>query len=379
MANIIVLGGGLVGLVMARDLAADKDINVTVADLNPSIKEHLTPHGIEFVKADLSDADTVTQLIQGYDLVIGSLPGFLGFKNLETVIRAGKDIVDISFMPEDAMALDGLAKEHGITAVVDCGVAPGMSNMIPGYVDSILDKTTDLTIMVGGLPKERSWPYEYKAPFSPIDVLEEYTRPARLVRDGKLVVLPALSEPELVDFPDIGTLEAFNTDGLRSLIFTIDAPNMKEKTMRYPGHIELMRVLRETGFFSQENIELKDGTQVKPLDLTTRLLFPMWKLGPEDREFTVMRVEVSGLKDDKQVTYVYDLMDRYDEDTGFSSMSRTTGFPAVIMARQVLAGRFTDKGVFPPEFLGRDHELFRLVLAELTKRGVAFTERIETA
>ncbi|MDP7079411.1 MAG: saccharopine dehydrogenase C-terminal domain-containing protein [Candidatus Undinarchaeales archaeon] len=256
-------------------------------------------------------------------------------------------------------------------------MAPGMSNMIPGYVDSILDKTTDLTIMVGGLPKERSWPYEYKAPFSPIDVLEEYTRPARLVRDGKVVVLPALSEPELVDFPDIGTLEAFNTDGLRSLITTIDAPNMKEKTMRYPGHIELMRVLRETGFFSQEKIELKNGTQVKPLDLTTRLLFPMWKLGPEDREFTVMRVEVAGLKNDKQVTYTYDLMDRYDEDTGFSSMSRTTGFPAAIVARQVLAGRVTDKGVFPPEFLGRDHELFQLVLAELTKRGVVFTERIE--
>ena len=232
MTKIIVLGGGLVGQVMARDLAADNDIDVTVADLNPALKEQLTPHGIEFVQADLSDADTITQLIKGYDLVIGSLPGFLGFKNLETVIRAGKDIVDISFMPEDAMALDVLAKEHGVTAVVDCGVAPGMSNMIPGYVDSILDKTTELTIMVGGLPKERSWPYEYKAPFSPIDVLEEYTRPARLVRDGKVVVLPALSEPELVDFPGIGTLEAFNTDGLRSLITTIDAPNMKEDPTR---------------------------------------------------------------------------------------------------------------------------------------------------
>ena len=175
-----------------------------------------------------------------------------------------------------------LAQQHGVTVLTDCGVAPGMDNIILGYHHALMEVDA-FECYVGGLPVKRSWPYEYKAPFSPIDVVEEYTRPARVVENGKIVTKPAMSDAEYIDIDPIGTLEAFNTDGLRTLLKTMKVPNMKEKTLRYPGHIEYMRVLRETGLFGKEQIEVK-GVKVRPLDVTTTLLFPMWKIGPEEEE-----------------------------------------------------------------------------------------------
>ncbi len=188
--------------------------------------------------------------------MLSAVPGFMGFQTLKTIITAGKNVVDIAFFSENPFDLDALARKKGVTAIVDCGVAPGMSSVLIGHVDQLLDSTENILIYVGGLPEVRQWPYDYKAVFSPIDVIEEYTRPARYVENGHLVVREALSDAELMDFPGIGTLEVFNSDGLRTLADTIDAPNMKEKTLRYQGHIEKMAVLRATGLFSEEPIEI---------------------------------------------------------------------------------------------------------------------------
>jgi saccharopine dehydrogenase-like NADP-dependent oxidoreductase len=235
--NIIVLGAGLVGAPMAADLAADSSFKVTVADVDTKKLDDLEHQPVSLVQQDLSEPDNVYKLARKNDLVLNALPGFLGFKTLEAVIKAGKNVVDIAFFPEDPFLLDKPAKNKKVTAVVDCGVAPGMSNILTGHACRMLDKTESVLIYVGGLPEYREWPYEYKAVFSPLDVIEEYTRPARYVENGKLVTRPALSDAELLDFPPLGTLEAFNSDGLRSLANTIDSPNMKEKTLRYPGHI----------------------------------------------------------------------------------------------------------------------------------------------
>jgi saccharopine dehydrogenase-like NADP-dependent oxidoreductase len=271
--------------------------------------------------------------------------------------------------------MDALAKAKGVTAVVDCGVAPGLSNMIVGHLHAELETTNEVLILVGGLPKERIWPYEYKAPFSPIDVIEEYTRAARYMKDGQVVTVPALSEAELVDIPSVGVLEAFNTDGLRSLLKTINCPNMREKTLRYPGHAEKMRMLRETGFFSNASIDV-DGVKVRPVDLTSKLLFPMWKLNEGEEEFTVMHIEVTGLKDDKLMKHTYDLLDTTDRKTG-SSMSRTTGFPCAIIARLLLSGEYAQKGVIPPEILGQDKMIYDSVMAQLRDRDVIFRHKVQ--
>ncbi len=281
--RITVLGAGLVGSAIIKDLAKETDFAVTAIDINKKALNKLEREApIKIVVANLGQEDAIPGLVADADLVVCAVPGFMGFATLRQIIAAGKDVVDISFFAEDPFLLDELAKGQGVTAVVDCGVAPGLSNIIVGHVDSLLDRTERFTCYVGGLPKVRQWPFEYKAVFSPADVLEEYTRPARLVEYGREVVRPALSDIELLEFPGIGTLEAFNSDGLRSLRLTMDIPNMVEKTLRYPGHARLMQVFRDSGFFDAEPVTV-NGQSVRPLDLTSHLLFDQWKMQPGER------------------------------------------------------------------------------------------------
>lgn len=378
MTRALILGGGMVGSAMAMDLAADPRFQVTVADQRPEVLASLAErYGVRTAAADLGDPARVRALAADSDVVLGALSSVLGLQTLRAVIEAGRDYVDISFMAEDALALAPLARERGVCAVVDCGVAPGMSNLMCGFAASQLDPCESLEIYVGGLPVERRWPYEYKAGFAPHDVIEEYTRPSRLVEGGRIVVKEALSEPELMDFPGVGTLEAFNTDGLRSLIATMaQVPDMKEKTLRYPGHIGLMRVLRETGFFGKDPVRV-GGAEVRPLDLTAALLFPKWTFAPGEADLTVMRVIARGRRQGRPCRYTWDLLDSYDAQSGFRSMSRTTAFPATIMARFLVEGRFRAPGVHPPEVVGREPGLLDAMLQALAQRGVRYAARAE--
>ncbi len=380
MTNAIILGGGMVGGVMAMDLAGDDRFQVTVADHRDEVLARLAQRapGAKTIEADLSDAAAVQRLVRDCDIVLGALSSTIGFQTLRAVIEAGRNYCDISFMPEDALDLDDLARERGVTAVVDCGVAPGMSNMFVGWAQSQLDVVESVAIYVGGLPRERTWPFQYKAGFSPADVIEEYTRPSRIVEHGRMVVREALSEPELLDFPGLGTLEAFNTDGLRSLATTIKADRMVEKTLRYPGHIELMRVLRHLGLFSHDAIEVgPQRMRVRPIDVTTALLFPKWTYQPGEEDLTVMRIIVEGARNRKRFRHTLDLNDSFDRASGCTSMSRTTALPNTIMARRIVEGRFKRPGVNPPEFIGREPGLFEDVVAELRARGIDYAIKSE--
>ena len=372
----IVLGGGLVGAPIALDLAKDKDINVTVADISDGILKKFKTHTkIKTIKQDLSDRQGLKEMISCFDMVINAVPGFMGYKTLETIIKAGKNVVDIAFFPEDALTLDALAKEHDVTAVVDCGVAPGMSNMLTGYADHLLDKTRSAVIYVGGLPEVRIQPWEYKAVFSPIDVIEEYIRPAFYVEKGRVVEKPALSEPELIDFPELGTLEVFNTDGLRSLIKNLDIPDMKEKTMRYPGHIEKILFLKDAGFFNEEPVRI-GSEMVRPIDMTAKLLFPQWKLEPGEKDITIMQIIVQGEKDGKKREYRWDLLDRYDSKTKTHSMARTTGYTATTVLRLLKKGLFDQKGIITPEIIGKDETCVKFVLENLKQKNIVYKQTI---
>jgi lysine 6-dehydrogenase len=374
--QIIVLGTGLVGSAIVRDLAQDTDLSVTAVDLDQDALDRLANEDqVKTIQADLSAEGTIPSLVVDCDLVICAVPGFMGFETLKGIIQAGKDVVDISFFAEDAFLLDDLARANNVTAVVDCGIAPGLCNILAGYVDTRLDRVERYVCYVGGLPQVRQWPYEYKAVFSPIDVLEEYTRPARFVEYGQEVVRPALSDVELHDFAGVGTLEAFNTDGLRSLIKTLDAPFMKEKTLRYPGHANLMRVFRDSGFFDETPIEV-DGQPVRPIDVTSRLLFEQWKLKEDERDLTVLQVVLEGCTDGKRIGYTYDLVDWYDLKSHTTSMARTTGYTCAIVARQVIDGLFNQKGICPPEYVGRAEGCYEHLLAEYAKRNISLTETV---
>ncbi len=366
--QIAILGAGMVGRAMAIDLAAKYD--VTSFDINHQSLQILSQKNstIKTIKADLSNYNNYNLLLKDFDYVISAVPGFMGYQCLQAIIKAKKKVVDISFFSENALMLHQLAIENDVTAIVDCGVAPGMSNLILGYYNERM-KITSFECMVGGLPKKRIYPFEYKAPFSPIDVLEEYTRPARYVENGKIVTRPALSDAELIDFDKVGTLESFNTDGLRSILFTMPhIANMKEKTLRYPGHIALMQGLIKAGFLSTQTINFK-GQQVSPMEFTSTLLFDQWKLGENEEEFTLMQINIS----DNKKTICYNLYDEYDAATQTSSMSRTTGYTCTAALNMLIEKVFTAKGVFPPELVGKDETCFNFILQYLAERNVNYT------
>jgi saccharopine dehydrogenase-like NADP-dependent oxidoreductase len=373
MIHVVILGAGRVGGAMARDLA--EDFKVTVADRSESALAKMRDAGLATRVADLSLPAGVKGAIADADLVVGAVPGFMGFATAKAVLEAGKTLVDISFFDEDCFELDALAKRQKLTAIVDCGIAPGCGNLILGDASRQWDRITSFECLVGGLPLVRTWPYEYKAGFSPIDVIEEYTRPARYVKAGQVLTFPALSEPELIDFEGLGTLESFNTDGLRSIIKTFpQVPDMKEKTLRYPGHIEKMRMLRESGFFRKEKIRVA-GTEISPLDLTTTLLFPMWFMEEGDEDFTVMRVAVEGEAGGQRVRKELNLLDRYDRATKTTSMARTTGYTCTATVRLVAKGGYTRQGISPPEFVGQQPGAWDFIREDLAKRGVVFTDK----
>ncbi len=377
--NAVVFGAGMVGSVIAEDLA-ESGFHVTIADRSAPALGRIAERSngaIAIREVDCSDQKIIALLASEADIVFGALPSWLGLHALETVIKAGKPCCDISFMAEDPRKFDGLAKEHGATCLVDFGVAPGMSHLLCSHAVHLLDSCERLDIVVGGLPIERVWPWEYKAPFSPRDVIEEYIRPARLVEHGQIVTREALSEGVLMDLPGVGTLEAFNSDGLRTLCDTLDVPFMKERTLRYPGHIELMKVLRAGGFFANEPIDVQ-GQQVRPIDMTAKILIDGWKYEQGEADLTVMRVEAEGTLGEEHVLLYWDLLDYYDAEKDQSSMARTTGFPAAAMGRMLADGTIHAPGVHPPETFGENEHVVTRLLAELEARDIQFQKTIES-
>jgi len=374
--KILVLGAGLVGGPMAIDLAKDGEFEVTSADKNPEALARLAScDNINTVVADLDNEHTIKLLCEGKDIVVSAVPGFMGFRTLSRLIDCRKNVIDIAFFPEDMLDLNEKALANGVTVICDIGVAPGMSNILIGYGASLLDTLDKGITYVGGLPVVRTWPYEYKAVFSPIDVIEEYTRPARYIENGQMVIREALSDPELINFPGIGTLEAFNSDGLRTLASTIKGNYLIEKTLRYKGHIEKMAVLRDTGFFGKKPIEI-NGTLISPLEFTAKLLFPKWKLEDGEEDITIMRVITEGLKNGKRIRYQWDLFDKYDAETGIHSMARTTGYTATMAVRLLAKGLFHKPGVSAPEYLGSSAEIVSFLLEGLRRRGVIYKETL---
>jgi lysine 6-dehydrogenase len=372
--NIAVLGAGMVGSAIALDLATSFqvtsfDVHQQHLDLlqkkNPSITTH---------QADLQKHGAYENLLKPFDLVVCAVPGFMGFATLRQVILCQKDVVDISFFPEDAHHLHELAIENNVTAIVDCGVAPGMSNLILGRYNEEME-VSNFEAYVGGLPKIRTKPFEYKAPFSAVDVIQEYIRPARLKENGNIIITPALSDCEHIHFDEVGTLEAFNTDGLRSLLFSFpNIPDMKEKTMRYPGHAALISSFKEAGFFNEEPV-LFHGHEISPLHFSSHLLIKQWKLGEEEKELTVMKVIVEGHRNKQFHRVEYNLFDEYDEATQTSSMARTTGYTCTAAVHLLHNKMFTQKGVYPPEFIGKEKNCFDFVMQHLKERGVNWVKR----
>ncbi len=372
------LGCGLVGSVIASDMARDYD--VTVVDLNEKALDTLKAKvpSVKTVVGSCVDAGILAPLLKDADIVTAGVPGRFGYKMMETVIGLGKNLSDISFMAEDFELLDAFAREKGVAVVPDIGVAPGMSNYLMGRGCALLDEVEDAVIYVGGIPEKKVPPFNYQVTWSPADVIEEYTRPARFVEESKPVTVEAMDRLTLREFPKVGELETFITDGLRSLITNLKATRMEERTLRWPGHVEQMRLLRSMGLFDETPRKL-GGVEVVPREVACDLLFPMWKMDPEkgDRDLTIMQVEVHGFKGKDEITYTWDLWDRFDENSWTNSMGRCTGCTCAIFARAIQKGLIRQKGVLAPEKLAADDKLYEFVMKEQAARGLVYKETVK--
>jgi lysine 6-dehydrogenase len=294
---------------------------------------------------------------------------------LKAAVDAGVDVLDVSFTPEDPTQLDAAAKERGVTVVPDCGVAPGLSNILVGYGASRLDEVEKAHVMVGGIPEEPVPPLGYTITWSAEGLIDEYVRDVRIIEGGEIVEVPALSGLEEIEFPGVGTLEAFYTDGLRTLAKSLPGVDeMWEKTLRYPGHVEKVRLLRDLGFFSDDPVKVR-GKPVSPRLTTARLLErSLWM--PDVGDLLAMQITVQGKAAGEERGYVFRVLDRYDHVGKVSAMARTTAYTAAIVAGMLAEGKIGEVGVVPPERLGMDRGFTEALLIELKRRDIVIEESL---
>ena len=322
MTTIVALGCGLVGEFVVQRLVDDGH-SVVAVDLHlpDSIKKNTRIKSIE------GDAKEYIESLNGDEIIINMLPGRIGHGIRKDLVVGGHNIVDLAFTAEDPQEFDRLAKAHGSTMIWDIGIAPGLSNMLLAHAQRELGFLEKATIHVGGNPTEPDDEWSYMAPFSPSDVIEEYTRPARILRDQTVVEVPALTERHQIDVDGTDGMEAFLTDGLRSVLDTINANDMAEYTVRWPQHID--RWIAEGHSTPEED------------------LLKAWKFDSNRTEFTWMKVYCESKQYSKQW-----IVADYGKD-GNGSMARTTG-----LVTYALASRFAtlgteacglDTGVHPPE------------------------------
>lgn len=351
--RFLVLGGGLQGRTVAENLAERHGVEeVVLADVAPPSSE--LPERVRSARVDARDAKAVRTAAAGADAAVTTLPSVIGTVALPALIEAGVPTIDVSFTPELPFHLDSAARDAGVSVLVDMGIAPGLSHVLAAALHEELHGLDALRILVGGLPIEAPPVFRHAVYFHARDLLDEYLRPARLRREGRDEAVDPLGSPilELRD-AEAGDLEAFPTDGLRSLLTTYpDVPDMLEATMRLPGHLACMRDLRALGLLDPEAIE----ATARAVDRR----FP----GAAHRDRLIL--EVQGAHGEKTATWRVDV-----ERAGrLTAMSRSTAFTAAAAAVLLATGAFTTPGVHPPERIGQDAAATELLLRDLAERGV---------
>lgn len=372
--KVLVVGCGKVGSEIVRDLSRAKEVDSVIAtDVSrESLARVKKWPKVETVRTDLKQRKTLISLMNTADLVCGALPGRVGFELLQEVVRQQRDIVDISYTPKDPFALHSSAVAGNCVLVPQCGVAPGLTNMCVGDAFRKLERVTRVRILVGGLPQKPVPPLNYRVVFSLEDVVNEYTRPVHVIENGRRKMVEPLSGRGFLNFPRVGRLEHFLTDGLGTLPKSFPrVRNMHELTLRYPGHAEMMNVLRTLGYFDQRKVRV-DGGKVEPRRLSIELLKSAFGVGtPED--LLAFLVEVEGRSGGKRILLRYQMLDRFDRKNGVSAMARTTAYPCTSAALLVLRKKVPWKGVVTPEKIAQDPLLFGFILSRLRARGLRLT------
>ncbi|MEM0192207.1 MAG: saccharopine dehydrogenase C-terminal domain-containing protein [Candidatus Korarchaeum sp.] len=375
--RVAVLGAGSVGRAVIYDLYERvTGSNLLVVDSNPSNLAAASKmvSKAELKRVEIRDVDDLHRIMRDVDVAVNSLPGKFGRLSWIAAIKAKVDLVDISYSEDDPTAYNMQASEAGVTIVPDAGVAPGLSNMMAGRAYAQLEEVKELRIYVGGIPEEPVPPLGYLVTWSPEDLIEEYVRDARILENGSIKRKPALSDIERIYIPEVGELEAFLTDGLRTMLKTLKGVSfMVEKTLRWPGHAEKIELLRTLGYLSKEPLQF-DGESVSPAQLTAKLLRE--RLKGDSRDLVILIVHARGRRSPSDIEIEYRMVDRYDPPTGLTALARTTAFVATGVVKLISEGSLPGPGVLPPEIIGMDEALFASIAEWLSWRGIRVVERV---
>jgi len=377
----LVLGSGLIGPAISQDLLKNNEVEqVVVADKDPerlkACSSKVAGGRLSTQIMDISDQSATSRLMKGFDVVVSALPHSMTIAADTAAIKAGVSLVDLAF-ESDQIPLDNEARKAGVALIPGCGVAPGLTNILAAHAAENLDVVEEVHIKCGGIPQRPLPPLWYKVVFSLESVLNMYTRRVRIVRGGKVVEVESLSDLEPVDFPlPFGRLECFNTDGLATLLHTMkNVRTMDEKTIRWPGHIQKIKTMIECGLLGTHPVRV-GSSQVQPREVVAKLLSSILALG-DDKDVTLLRVDVVGRKSDSHMHYTYDMIDYFDEAKQVTSMARTTAYPASIAAQMIARGEIKDKGIVPPETAFKGPTYTKLV-TELAERNINFKETVRS-
>ena len=356
--RILLLGAGRQGFTILQTLKGFGFDNITVVDVHPENLERAKGLGTRCILLDVRD-EKIGEIFKQHDLIIDSLPARFGFEIMPRAVEEGIPIIDIAYTEEDPLLLDEKAKEHGMFVIPDAGFAPGISNLLVGYGLSLWKNIKKICIKVGGIPLKPHPPLNYNITWSPEDLIAEYTRPVRIKKDNKITEVEALSGIETEYFEEVGYLESFYTDGLRTLLKTVkDIPELEEKTLRYRGHAEIFRILRELHLL--ENAHMSNTLKA--------LMKEFRKSSVED--IALLRVEFYVEEGVKR----FELIHKYNFKEKRTAMSELTGFTPAILAKMYKEGRIKKKGVIPLEILGQDKEFAEGFLKELSNLGIKVKE-----
>jgi lysine 6-dehydrogenase len=361
--DICVVGAGMQGSVVAQDLVKSGHA-VTVFDNNINILRQLKKTAkITAREINVTNKIKFIRTIKGFDLMVGALPSAMGYYTMDCAIRAGTDLVDLSYSPEDPFLLHEKAVNEGIKIVPDAGFAPGLSNVLIGETYQEFKGIDSMKIMVGGIPQHPEPPFNYHMTWSLADVIEEYTRPAKILKDNEAITVPALSGIEKLALPKIGELECFYTDGLRTLLKTMKhVKTMEEKTIRYPGHARLFKTLIDCGLFKDQSVRYRKRL-VRLRDVNIQYLRNVLRTGdPEDMSIMLIQI-VKGRKKRN-----YTCIDYYDKKKEITSMARMTAYTGSVIAQCIK--KYEHCGIVPPEYLGMDKKLCHFIKSELKKRSI---------
>ncbi|MCK4756854.1 MAG: saccharopine dehydrogenase NADP-binding domain-containing protein [Thermoplasmata archaeon] len=381
--NYLVMGAGQMGKAIAFDIVKfSPDDRVTLTDMNEEAGREIAAWlggNVSFTKLDASDRAQIICLMEEADIAIVALPYSFNLGLLELAIQTGTHFCDLGgndSIVGNQLKLNEKAMEAGILGIPDCGLAPGMTNVIAMHSIKGLDKMEKLHIRVGGLPQNPKPPLNYQLFFSVKGLVNEYKEPCMVLEDGKITHLEPMVDLETLHFDGLGEMEAFNTSGGAAwLPYLLEGKvnEMNYKTIRYPGHAVIIKAMLDLGLADEEEITCgcDCGCSHSPRDILETQFVK--NLTGNDKDIVLVRVAAEGMADGKPVKITYDLMDRFDEETGLTAMMRTTSFPTAIIAQMIVNGQIGERGVFTPEMV-TPGDIF---LEELGRRNILFDKKIE--